>query len=104
VPNAEAHVLDAGHFALDTKAGEISVMLREFLERHRSKREGEELMATTAARVLSVNVGAVRESQRSSCQEWHLEISCRRSGSPLEASTSTETSKRIEKRMGDPIR
>jgi hypothetical protein len=32
VPNAGAHVLDAGHFALDTKAGEISVMLREFLK------------------------------------------------------------------------
>jgi len=28
VPNAGAHVLDAGHFALDTKADEISVVLR----------------------------------------------------------------------------
>jgi hypothetical protein len=32
VPNAGAYVLDAGHFALDTKAGGISVMLREFLK------------------------------------------------------------------------
>jgi hypothetical protein len=32
VPNAGAHVLDAGHLALDTKAGEMSVMLREFMK------------------------------------------------------------------------
>ncbi|WP_058185864.1 alpha/beta fold hydrolase [Terracidiphilus gabretensis] len=32
VPQAEIHILDAGHFALDTKADEIAVLLRRFLE------------------------------------------------------------------------
>jgi pimeloyl-ACP methyl ester carboxylesterase len=32
VPNAEVHVLDAGHFALDTKADEIAVLVREFMK------------------------------------------------------------------------
>jgi pimeloyl-ACP methyl ester carboxylesterase len=32
VPNAEVHVLDAGHFALDTKADEIATLLREFMK------------------------------------------------------------------------
>jgi pimeloyl-ACP methyl ester carboxylesterase len=31
VPNAEVHVLDAGHFALDTKADEIANLVRRFL-------------------------------------------------------------------------
>ena len=31
VPNAEIHVLDAGHFALDTAADEIAVLVRNFL-------------------------------------------------------------------------
>ena len=31
VPNAEVHVLEAGHFALDTKAGEIAALVREFM-------------------------------------------------------------------------
>ena len=31
VPAAEVHVLDAGHFALDTKPDEIAVLVREFL-------------------------------------------------------------------------
>ncbi len=31
VLNAEVHVLDAGHFALDTKADEIAELIREFL-------------------------------------------------------------------------
>ncbi len=30
VPNAEIHVLDAGHFALDTAADEIAVLVRRF--------------------------------------------------------------------------
>jgi pimeloyl-ACP methyl ester carboxylesterase len=33
VPNAEVHVLDAGHFALDTKADEIAALVVEFMER-----------------------------------------------------------------------
>jgi pimeloyl-ACP methyl ester carboxylesterase len=32
VPNAEVHVLDAGHFALDTAADEIAQLIREFME------------------------------------------------------------------------
>src|SRR6202789_2862980 len=31
VPNAEVHVLDAGHFALDTKADEIAELVRQFM-------------------------------------------------------------------------
>ena len=31
VPKAEVHVLDAGHFALDTKADEIAALVRGFL-------------------------------------------------------------------------
>jgi pimeloyl-ACP methyl ester carboxylesterase len=32
VPNAQVHVLDAGHFALDTAADEIAALLRSFVE------------------------------------------------------------------------
>ncbi len=32
VPNAEVHVLDAGHFALDTKADEMATLVREFMK------------------------------------------------------------------------
>src|SRR5438067_3627781 len=32
VPMAEIHVLDAGHFALDTKADEIAVLVRAFMK------------------------------------------------------------------------
>ena len=35
VPNAVVHVLDAGHFALDTKADEIAALLREFMKTQR---------------------------------------------------------------------
>ena len=31
VPNAEVHILDAGHFALDTKADEIALLVSEFM-------------------------------------------------------------------------
>lgn len=31
VPNAQVHILDAGHFALDTKADEVSVRVHEFM-------------------------------------------------------------------------
>ena len=34
VPNAEVHVLDAGHFALDTKADEIAAIVRQFVSAH----------------------------------------------------------------------
>ena len=32
VPKAEVHVLDAGHFALDTKADEIAALVRAFMK------------------------------------------------------------------------
>jgi pimeloyl-ACP methyl ester carboxylesterase len=32
VPNAEVHVLDAGHFALDTKPDKIGALVREFMK------------------------------------------------------------------------
>jgi pimeloyl-ACP methyl ester carboxylesterase len=35
VPNATVHVLDAGHFALDTKADEIAALVREFMRTHK---------------------------------------------------------------------
>jgi pimeloyl-ACP methyl ester carboxylesterase len=33
VPNAQVHVLDAGHFALDTKADEIAELVRDFMKK-----------------------------------------------------------------------
>src|SRR3989440_3848232 len=33
VPSAEVHVLDAGHFALDTKANEIAALVQEFMSK-----------------------------------------------------------------------
>jgi pimeloyl-ACP methyl ester carboxylesterase len=32
VPHAEIHILDAGHFALDTKANEIADLVRDFMQ------------------------------------------------------------------------
>ena len=39
VRNAEAHVLDAGHFALDTAADGITVLVRAFLQHEGVRRE-----------------------------------------------------------------
>jgi pimeloyl-ACP methyl ester carboxylesterase len=38
VPNAQIHVLDAGHFALDTRADEIGSLVRAFVGAKRNKR------------------------------------------------------------------
>jgi pimeloyl-ACP methyl ester carboxylesterase len=35
VPNADVHVLDAGHFALDTAADEIANLVDAFMRRHK---------------------------------------------------------------------
>lgn len=35
VPDAEVHILDAGHFAPDTKADEIAALVREFMKRQK---------------------------------------------------------------------
>ena len=32
VPNADVDILEAGHFALDTKADEIAALVREFMK------------------------------------------------------------------------
>jgi len=37
VPEAEVHVLEADHFALDEKVDEIADLIRTFLANHRSK-------------------------------------------------------------------
>jgi pimeloyl-ACP methyl ester carboxylesterase len=37
LPEAEMHVIDAGHFALDEKADDISDYIRDFLSRHTSR-------------------------------------------------------------------
>jgi pimeloyl-ACP methyl ester carboxylesterase len=37
VPNAKVHVLDAGHFALDTAADEIAALVRGFVSSSRSE-------------------------------------------------------------------
>jgi pimeloyl-ACP methyl ester carboxylesterase len=34
MPNAEVHVIDAGHFALDEKADDIAANIRDFLSGH----------------------------------------------------------------------
>jgi pimeloyl-ACP methyl ester carboxylesterase len=35
VPSAGVHILDAGHFALDTRAGEIAALVREFMKQQK---------------------------------------------------------------------
>ena len=35
VPNAEVHIIDAGHFALDTRADEIAGFMGQFMRRQR---------------------------------------------------------------------
>jgi hypothetical protein len=34
VPNAEIHLLEAGHFALDDACDEVAALTRSFLEAH----------------------------------------------------------------------
>jgi pimeloyl-ACP methyl ester carboxylesterase len=42
VPDAELHLLDAGHFALDEKVDDVARLMLDFLERHRDKIGGRE--------------------------------------------------------------
>jgi hypothetical protein len=35
VPKAGVHILDAGHFALDTKADEIAALIGQFMKRQK---------------------------------------------------------------------
>jgi pimeloyl-ACP methyl ester carboxylesterase len=34
LPDAEVHLLDAGHFALDEKVDDIAALIDDFIERH----------------------------------------------------------------------
>lgn len=46
LPEAEVHLLDAGHFALETHAGEIATLIRDFLGRALSKgKQGAETLS-----------------------------------------------------------
>jgi surfactin synthase thioesterase subunit len=35
VPNAEVHIVDGGHFALDTAADEIAALISQFMKTQR---------------------------------------------------------------------
>jgi pimeloyl-ACP methyl ester carboxylesterase len=37
VPDAEVHILDAGHFAMDTKSQEVADFTSQFLDRQRDR-------------------------------------------------------------------
>jgi len=60
VPNAELHVLDAGHFALDTAADEIATLIRAFVTASRG-----ELQAQRATDGASENAGLAVRTGRS---------------------------------------
>jgi hypothetical protein len=42
VPQAEVHMLDAGHFALDEKLDDIAALMRDFLGRALPPQRGRE--------------------------------------------------------------
>jgi hypothetical protein len=46
VPSAQVHIVDAGHFALDTALDEIAARVREFMDMPKESVQGEEIMAT----------------------------------------------------------
>jgi hypothetical protein len=52
VPSAQVHIVDGGHFSLDTDANEIAARVREFMDMPKESIPGEEIMgtATTHAR------------------------------------------------------
>jgi pimeloyl-ACP methyl ester carboxylesterase len=50
VPKAQVHVLDAGHFALDTAADEIATLVRDFVTSSRSRVLEQPAAATTKSR------------------------------------------------------
>lgn len=50
LPDAEVHLLDAGHFALETHAGEIATLIRDFLGRVLSRgNRGIETLSTSGS-------------------------------------------------------
>jgi hypothetical protein len=62
VPSAQVHIVDVGHFSLDTAANEIAARVREFMDMPKESIPGEEIMgtATTPARPPCSNVAATR--------------------------------------------
>ena len=46
MPSAQVHVVDGGHFSLDTAAYEIATRVREFMDMSKESVQGEEIMAT----------------------------------------------------------
>jgi len=46
VPSAQVHIVDGGHFSLDTAANEIAARVREFMDMPKESIPGEESMAT----------------------------------------------------------
>jgi len=52
VPSAQVHIVDGGHFSVDTAANEIAARVREFMDMPKGSIPGEEIMgtATTPAR------------------------------------------------------
>src|SRR5260370_21122138 len=62
VPSAQVHIVDAGHFSLDTAANEIAARVREFMDMPKESIPGEKIMgtATTPARPACPNVAATR--------------------------------------------
>jgi nuclear transport factor 2 (NTF2) superfamily protein len=46
VPSAQVHIVDGGHFALDTAANEIAARVRVFMDMPKELAQGEEIMAT----------------------------------------------------------
>jgi hypothetical protein len=46
VPSAQVHIVDGGHFSLDTAAIEIAARVHEFMDMPKELIPGEEIMAT----------------------------------------------------------
>ena len=46
VPSAQVHIVDGGHFSLDTAPDEIAARVREFMDMPKESIPGEEIMAT----------------------------------------------------------
>jgi uncharacterized protein len=46
VPGAQVHIVDGGHFSLDTAAYEIAARVYEFIDMPKESVQGEEIMAT----------------------------------------------------------
>jgi len=44
VPSAQVHIVDGGHFSLDTAADEIAARAREFMDMPKESIPGEEIM------------------------------------------------------------